>query len=114
MNKTLLQFFLVTFLFMNFSINAQEQYELKCKMTVEEILRSQTFDIDHPTSENARYISIILNEEFAAIYEQLNEGNSEGLEEHIIAIESAISDAKEIGMNYSMFAKDIEFLEEIK
>lgn len=114
MNKTLLQFFLVTFLFMNFSITAQEQYELKCKMTVEEILRSQSFDIDHPTSENARNITIILYQEFAIIYEQLNEGNSEGLEQHIIAIESAIIKAKEIDMNYSMFAKDIEFLDELK
>ena len=114
MNKALLQFLFVTFLFINFSITAQEKYELKCKMTVEEILRSQAFDIDHPTSENARQISIILNKEFNIIYEQLNQGNSEVLSEHIMAIESAIISAIEIGMNYSMFAKDIEFLEELK
>jgi hypothetical protein len=114
MNKTLLHLLFVTFVFINFSITAQEKHELKCKMTVEEILRSQPFDIDHPTSENARYITIILNKEFAIIYEQLNEGNSQGLEEHIIAIESAIISAKEINMNYSMFTKDIEFLEELK
>ena len=114
MNKTLLHFLFITFVFINFSITAQEKYELKCKMTVEEILRSQPFDIDHPISEIAKHISLILNKEFDIIYEQLNEGNSVGLEQHIIAIESAIISAKEINMNYSMFAKDIEFLEELK
>lgn len=114
MNKTLLQFLLVTFLFINFSSTAQEKYELQCTMSIEQILRSQPFDIDHPTSETAKHISITLTNELGTIYQQLNAGNTEGLDASITAIESAIISAKEIGMNYSMFEKDLEYLEELK
>ena len=114
MNKVILLPLFTFFLFIGLSVNAQESNEIQCTMTVDEILRSQPFDIDEPISEDAKNISILLLSELDIIYNDLSNNNAENIHEHIHLIHTAIVSAKEIGMNYSMFEKDLEFIDSIK
>ena len=95
---------------------SQQTNEVKCTMTVEEILREQPFDIDHFKSEDARYVLIDLFDELETVYDKVN-NNLTGianLEEHFNAIETLIESADVIGMNYAMFDEDLDFVESLK
>ena len=113
MNKAILLSLFTLFLFIGLSVNAQESNEIQCTMTVDEILRSQPFDIDEPVSEDAKNISLLLFSELDIIYNGLSNNNSENIHDHIQLIHTAIVSAKAIGMNYSMFEKDLEFIDTI-
>lgn len=95
---------------------SQQINEVKCTMTVEEVLREQPFDIDHYKSEDARYITIDLFDELEAVYEKVNNGltGTANLEEHFTAIDSLLNSANGLDMNYSMFDEDLDFVESLK
>lgn len=113
MNKVILLSLFTLFLFKGLSVNAQVSNEVKCKMTVDEILRSQPFDIDEPISEDAKNITLLLFSELETIYIELNNNNIGNIHDHIELVHSAIVSAIAIGMNYSMFENDLEFIDTI-
>jgi hypothetical protein len=114
MNKAILLPLFMVFILSHFGLNAQNSSELKCTMSVEEILLQQPFDIDDAKSEDARNISISLIDELKSIYEKVNTNVNEGIELHLQAIDSSIKLANDVGMNYTMFKEDLEFIETLK
>ena len=114
MNKVLLLPLFVLFIFTHFSTVAQTSYEIQCTMTLEEISQVQPFNVDHYKQENVRDIVNSLFSELNTIYNKLNNDQGEPIAEHIQAVHSAIESAEEVGMNYSMFDADLEFIETIE
>lgn len=94
--------------------HAQEKTNLKCTMSVDDILRVQPFDIDEPISETAGYIFADLIEELEIVYDKVDESNTNGLQKNIEKIQEILKSAKEIELNYTMFDKDLEFIESLK
>ena len=114
--KRLLLTLSVLFLCNQFVLHAQQQqYEMKCQMTYEEVLRdNQPFDIDDVIAEKARDIAIALIEDFKIIYDLLNDGQTEDVDDRITAIRESIEEAESINMNYEMFKDDLEFIETLE
>jgi hypothetical protein len=111
MKKTLLSLLCSFFILGHFGLNAQTTYEIECTMTVDEISAAQPFDVDDPAQESVWSISGILFTELNLMYDKLNNGLENELEEHIQAINAAIDSAVALGMNYSMFDADLDFIE---
>ncbi|WP_107040329.1 hypothetical protein [Brumimicrobium mesophilum] len=79
-----------------------------CQLTVEQILREQSFDIDEPISEEAMYIFQDMYEELNFIY-QLNANAPERVE-HIENFQLKLDQANSLNLNLSMFQADIDFV----
>jgi|SRR5690554_1808954 len=80
----------------------------KCQMTVNDILHKQSFDIDAPISEKARYV-------FFDIYDQLNhiyktEEGSQERAKHIEGLNEALQNANALDLNISMFEEDLKII----
>jgi len=113
MKKTILLPLFVLLLFSHLSLNAQNTI-IQCQMTVDEISLHQSFDIDHPKQEETRNIATLLIAEFNSIYDKVNNNNNNttiGIDEHILNIDELIIAADILGMNYSMFTADLQFIE---
>ena len=93
------------------SNNTNQIYEIQCTMSVDDILHAQPWDIDHAPSEFANNITMTLFEELEIIYEMVNNQQTENLDSHIEAVDSAVESAIALGMNYSMFTADLDFIE---
>ena len=102
---------LVLFVLSSLCLNAQNTNQLQCQMTVDQIQNSQSWDIDDVLSENTQNISILLIDELNQVYALVNQNSTVGMEAHILAIQTAIIEADQISMNYSMFDNDLEFIE---
>lgn len=82
-------------------------------MTVEEILRDQSFDIDDAIAEDAKYITQDLISELDSIYIVLNT-SSEDVIISMEKLEAILVRVKDINLNISMFDSDLEFIEGLK
>ena len=83
-------------------------------MSVEEVLLQQSFDIDHPKSEFANHIATSMIKEFNLIYFKEKNKDKKGFDPHIESINKSIEKAEKLGMNYSMFQKDLAHVSKIK
>ncbi len=88
--------------------------EINCKLTVNEILNEQLIDIDQVEYHKAKVIAEVLLKEFNDFYLEINNKDISNTNKHLIAINSAINSADIIGMNYSMFDDDINFINSYK
>ncbi|WP_107040332.1 hypothetical protein [Brumimicrobium mesophilum] len=80
----------------------------KCQLPVEEILKAQSFEIDEPIAEKAKYV-------FFDMYKQLNfiyqlDANDPKRAEHINYFNIALQNANVLDLNISMFQEDIDFV----
>lgn len=92
---------------------AQNNQQIKCEMSVDEILRQQPFDIDDSKAEIAEHILKTLFNEIGFIYEH-QKSKSEDLLHHYVAIDKAIKQAKELAMNITMFDLDFKAIDRLK
>lgn len=109
MKKTLLLFTLL--IFSQLSLFAQSQTAVQCTLTIDQISEVQPFNVDHPNQEETREIATDLYTELTAVYDLNNQGNSTDLSTHLDAIEISVDAAILLGMNYSMFQADLDFIE---
>jgi hypothetical protein len=82
-----------------------------CQLSVEEVLLQQSFDIDDPVSEDARYIFEEMYEELNLIYTTTS--GSANLSTYIDAFEETITRAEDLNLNLSMFEQDIIHVENL-
>lgn len=109
MKKKLL---LLTFLiFTHLSLFAQSPTAIQCTLTIDQISEAQPFNVDHPSQEETRDIASAIFTELTAVYDLVNQGNSTGLTSHLDAIQLSVDAAILLGMNYSMFQADLDFIE---
>ncbi len=114
MKKKLLTYLFAFLLFNVFTINgifAQQETEIKCKMSLTEIMQQQQFDIDNPKAKKAETITQVLLKELNLFYQERNESISIETDKHKDAVLSCIKSAKIIGMDYTMFLEDINIVE---
>jgi len=89
----------------------QSEYTIKCTMSVNEIMQEQEIIKDSHEYAKANTITEVLLTHINLFYQELNNnGVCEATDIHKDAIESAIKSAKIIGMNYTMFLEDINFI----
>lgn len=92
---------------------AQTTNEPKCKMTIDEIAMAQPYHRDHPKQEDTERIATILITEISAAYTLINNNEQAKLKTHKNTIQLTVDQAIAIGMNYSMFKEDIDFIDSI-
>lgn len=85
--------------------------DTQCQLEVDEILREQSFDIDEPISEDARYIFSDMYEELNLIYQ--TDKNDIKREEYIYDFNQTLKKANDLDLNISMFEKDIDYVNKI-
>jgi len=84
-----------------------------CQMSVDEILGQQSFDIDEPISEDARYIFFAMYSDLNLIYTAELQNNTVGLPALIASFETSLENATALSLNFSMFQDDITHVESI-
>lgn len=101
-------FFLTGFLLLCSASFAQQHAteNTQCQMTIDEILRSQSFDIDDPESEEARELFRSIYEDLNSIYEAAE--NSTAREEYEEELNTTLAKARELELNITMFEEDID------
>ncbi len=109
MKKTLLTFTLI--LLGHIALFAQSPTSIQCVLTIDQISEAQPYNVDHPKQEETRDIATNLISEIVIVYDLVNQGNTSGLSSHINTIEVFIDQAILIGMNYSMFQADLDYIE---
>lgn len=87
---------------------------VKCKMSVEDILRQQPFDIDHYKSEYANKIITELFAELSHIYDEVAHNKETAILSHLNKINKLLESADELEMNYTMFNTDLSFVKSLK
>ena len=97
-----------------FGLFAQQTTEPICRMTLDEIALAQPYHRDHPKQEETESIANTLISEIAAVYKLVNNKELAKIEGHRNTINLAVEQAIAIGMNYSMFKEDIDFIDTIK
>lgn len=100
----------ISIMFCITDLNAQEGQQMKCQMTLDEIMSVQPFNIDQQEYEKAKRLTEILLNDFELFYLAINKNEISVANEHKIVIQSVITSAQVIKMDYSMFDKDLEFL----
>lgn len=80
-------------------------------MSVEAITQMQPYDVDHPKQEETMELASTLISELNLVYDKVNNNITLGLAENIEAIQIAVDAASVLGMNYSMFDADLQFIE---
>lgn len=101
---------IVCFILVSFATFAQKHptSDTKCQLEVNDILLQQSFDIDDPISEDARYIFFEMYEELNLIYK--SELNDPKREKHIRDFNLALKKASDLNLNISMFQEDIDYV----
>ena len=104
---------LILFVFVLSTVYAQQHAtsNTHCQMTIEEILREQSFHIDHPLVEEASVI-------FSEMYEELNviyttDLNDPQLNVYIDNFKETLYEAATLNLNITMFDEDIEHVNSI-
>lgn len=110
MKKRLVFPLFALFLLCHLSLNAQN-LTIQCQMTIDEISLQQSFDVDHPKQEETRNIATLLIAELNLIYDKVNSNNTAGIDQNISNIDELILSADNLGMNYSMFDADLQYIE---
>jgi hypothetical protein len=111
MNNMKKTFLLTILLFSQLTLFAQSPTTIQCTMSIDEIALAQPYHRDHPKQENTEIIAADIISELTLVYDLLNQGNSTNLTSHIDAIQSSVDEAILLGMNYSMFQADLDFIE---
>mgnify|MGYP000314276913 CR=1 FL=1 len=96
-----------------YTANAQQHATsfTQCQLAVDEILAMQSFDIDEPISEDARYIFFEMYEELNLIYQtDINDPALIGL---VDDFNETLDKADDINLNVSMFQGDIAHVESL-
>lgn len=83
-------------------------------MNMDQILMQQSFGIDDPISEDARYIIEDLLNRLTEFYEILSADEEADLQITIEEIDKVLDRANEINLNLTMFDDDIELVNEHK
>ena len=109
MKKVLLTFTLI--LFGHIALFAQSPTSIQCTLTIDQISEAQPYNVDHPKQEETREIAENLISEIVIVYDLVNQGNTSSISSHIASIETFIDQATLIGMNYSMFQADLDYIE---
>lgn len=109
MKKLVLLFTLI--LFSQLEVFAQSPTAMQCTLTIDQISEAQPFHLDHPKQEETREIASDIMSELVIVYDLVNQGNSTGLASHIQTIEASVDSAILLGMNYSMFQADLDYIE---
>ena len=107
----------ITLLFVVFNglgLSAQTTYAPKCTMTIDEIALAQPYHRDHPNQEETERIARVFMTEIAAAYTSFNNKQLSEINAHKNTIQLAVEQALAMGMNYTMFKEDIDFIEAIK
>lgn len=101
---------IICFIFICSSTFAQKHptSNTHCQLEVNEILQQQSFDIDEPISEDARYIFFEMYENLNLIYK--SELNDPKREEYIRNFNQTLQKADDLNLNTSMFKKDIDYV----
>jgi hypothetical protein len=94
--------------------NAQRYNGIKCKMSVHDVLKKQSFSVDGLKSEKAGKIASSLIEQLNVVYYKNQNNIYNDMNKHIESINKSIKAAKDYEMNISMFQADIDFIETIK
>ena len=63
-------------------------------MSVDYVLRRQTFDIDHPKSEKAGQITLTLIEELNFVYYKTDNNMVDQINNHLDSIHKSVKDAE--------------------
>ncbi len=92
---------------------AQEYNGRKCKLSVEDILRQQPFDIDHYKSEKAGNITAALIKDINLIYYK-EKNHLPGIKTHINSVRNSVKAAKDHGMDLKLLKADLDFVNSIK
>jgi hypothetical protein len=111
MKKNILLPLFTVFLLCNLSLNAQSNFEIQCTMSVEAITQVQPYDVDHSKQEETMELASALISELNLVYDKVNNNITLGLAENLEAIQIAVDAAAVLGMNYSMFDVDLQFIE---
>lgn len=90
---------------------AQTPNSVQCSLTIDQIAEVQPFDVDHPKQEETREIAESLFSELTIVYDLVNQGNTTDAASHIDTIQALIDSATTLGMNYSMFQADLDYIE---
>lgn len=109
MKRTLLTFTLI--LFGHIALFAQSPTSIQCTLTIDQISEAQSYHVDHPKQEGTREIAEDLISEIVIVYDLVNQGNTSNLSSHISTIEASVDAAILLGMNYSMFQADLDYIE---
>jgi hypothetical protein len=109
MKRALLTSILV--LFAHVMLFAQTPTSIQCTLTIDQISQAQPFDVDHPKQEETREIASSLISEIETVYDLVNQGNISNISSHITTIEGLVNRATALGMNYSMFQADLNYIE---
>ena len=83
----------------------------QCQLAVDEILAMQSFDIDEPISEDARYIFFEMYEELNLIYQ--TDVNDPALVTLVDNFNETLVRADDLNLNVSMFQGDIAHVESL-
>ncbi|MCR9173383.1 MAG: hypothetical protein NXI10_12860 [bacterium] len=96
-----------------FTVNAQQHatQSTQCQLAVDEILSMQSFDIDDPVSEDARYIFQEMYEELNLIYQ--TNGSDPALVGYVDNFKETLTRAEDLELNVSMFQGDISHVESL-
>ena len=84
---------------------------MKCQMSIEQIIDSQQFDKDSYESEKVKIITDELFLRFDLFYIAVDDAKLEAIKININAIDVALNSAIILGMDCSMFEDDIKSLE---
>lgn len=107
---TILLFSLATF----YNFGQQSQYEpptsIHCQNNIDEIMSAQSFDIDDPIAEDARYIVFDLWNYLDDFYSGITTGNKEMVIQAISDVDKSKIEAENLGLDLSMFEKDFEIV----
>lgn len=111
MRKVLL--LMTTMLLSMSTLFGQTPTSIQCTLTIDQISEAQPFDVDHPKQEETREIAENLISEITIVYDLLNQGDTSSVANHTAAIEALVDQATLLGMNYSMFQADLNYIESL-
>ena len=114
MRLLLLKSVIAVFLLISAQSHAQSIQEVKCEMSLEQVLLAQPFDIDHPKSEFAKMYTEQLFKDLSLLYKAYSQDQPTDIKKYISSIEDLIRKSDDLGMNVSMFSADIKFIQSLK
>ena len=99
---------IASFLFFISGVYAQQHAtaNTNCQLDIDAILTQQSFDIDEPISEEARYIFFEMFEELNLIY--LTDPNDPNMSTLLDEFEETLEKAALLNLNLAMFQQDID------
>lgn len=85
----------------------------QCQLSVNDILLQQSFDIDDPVSEDARYILFELYNELNGLYQADQSNQIDVIETLVAELKETLEKAEALQLNLVMFDDDLNFAESL-